>query len=120
MRLRSSDMALKSKSCLLSLKPSNLQRRDNLVLGANMIFSTPRLSITDDEFDALRPGDRVKVVTPSLSPFSRYSPRMYLYLAILRQCLFILAKFLLCCVPPCVCVHACVCTDFFAGQRSDD
>jgi hypothetical protein len=53
-----------------------------------MIFSTPRLSITDDEFDALRPGDRVKVVTPSLSPFSRYSPRIYLYLTIFEAMSF--------------------------------
>ena len=65
MRLRSSDMALDPKSCLLSLKPSNLQRQDNLVLGSNMIFFTPRPSITDDEFAALRPGDRVQVVTRS-------------------------------------------------------
>ena len=86
--MRSSDMALEPRACLLSLKPSNLQRRYYLVLGANMSFSTPWLSITDDEFDALRPGDRVKVVTPSFSPFSRYSPRIFLYLTIFEAMSF--------------------------------
>ena len=86
--MRSSDMALERRACLLSLKPSNLQRRDYLVLGENMSFSTPRLSITDDEFDALRPGDRVKVVTPSFSSFSLYSPRIFLYLTIFEAMSF--------------------------------